>query len=232
MVKSGKTYDYHVSGHGDVTALTDENGNVVAEYQYDAWGNIISSTGSMKDNNPYRYAGYRYDEMTGLYYLMARYYDATDGRFITLDTFHGFEDDPQSLNLYTYTKNNPIKYIDPDGHNPVLIWLGGLGVRMAIKYGPRAASYIKNMVMRHVGHLKKTYDIQTNPKSNQKWIVQIIHKKTKQRLFAIEEHGVEFIQKNGRGKLQRKVWHFHAPPDTKKHNVPSFLIPNGYRVLH
>ncbi|WP_431019326.1 RHS repeat-associated core domain-containing protein [Anoxybacillus sp. D401a] len=89
MTRNGTTYYYYVNGHGDVTALTDANGNVVAQYQYDAWGNIISQTGTMASSNPYRYAGYRYDEETGLYYLMARYYDANIGRFITRDTFRG-----------------------------------------------------------------------------------------------------------------------------------------------
>lgn len=75
----------------------------------------------MASQNPIRYAGYYYDEETGLYYLMARYYDAEVGRFLTRDSFHGFEDEPQSLNLYSYTKNNPVIYVDHDGHNPLLI---------------------------------------------------------------------------------------------------------------
>lgn len=70
----------------------------------------------MASVNPYRYAGYRYDESTGLYYLMARYYDAGVGRFITRDSFHGFVNDPLSLNQYSYTQNNPINYVDPKGH--------------------------------------------------------------------------------------------------------------------
>jgi RHS repeat-associated protein len=116
MTKNGQTYYYHLNGHGDVVALTDNNGNVVAEYEYDAWGNILSQTGSLASENPYRYAGYRYDEVTGLYYLMSRYYDANIGRFLTRDTFHGFGDEPQSLNQYAYAHNNPVMNIDPDGH--------------------------------------------------------------------------------------------------------------------
>jgi RHS repeat-associated protein len=116
MTKNGVTYHYHVNGHGDVTALTDANGNIVAEYEYDAWGNILSQTGSMASEDPLRYAGYYYDEETGLYYLMARYYDAEIGRFLTRDSFHGFEDEPLSINKYLYTKNNPISYVDPNGH--------------------------------------------------------------------------------------------------------------------
>ncbi|MED5051002.1 RHS repeat-associated core domain-containing protein [Anoxybacillus rupiensis] len=116
MTKGGVTYYHHLNGHGDVVALTDASGNVVAQYEYDAWGNIVSKTGALATANPYRYAGYYYDEETRLYYLMARYYDANMGRFITRDTFHGFENEPQSLNQYAYTKNNPVMYIDSSGH--------------------------------------------------------------------------------------------------------------------
>ena len=116
MTYNNATYYYHLDGHGSVTAMTDASGNTVAQYQYDAWGNIITQSGAMASVNPYRYSGYRYDEATGLYYLMARYYDAGTGRFITRDTFHGFEDDQLSLNQYAYTNNNPVMHVDPSGH--------------------------------------------------------------------------------------------------------------------
>ena len=116
MTKNGTTYHYHINGHGDVTAMTDANGSIVAQYEYDAWGNITSQSGTMASNNPIRYAGYRYDNETGLYYLKARYYDADIGRFLTRDSFHGIENDPLSLNQYAYTKNNPVMYKDANGH--------------------------------------------------------------------------------------------------------------------
>jgi RHS repeat-associated protein len=116
MTKSGVTYYYHINGHGDVTSLTDSSGTVVAQYQYDAWGNILSQTGSMASSNPYRYAGYRYDVSTGLYYLMTRYYDPNVGRFITRDSYPGFRNDPLSLNRYNYTDSNPVNNVDPYGY--------------------------------------------------------------------------------------------------------------------
>jgi RHS repeat-associated protein len=130
MVNGGLTYYYHINGHGDVTKLTDASGIIVAEYQYDAWGNIISQSGTMASSNRYRYAGYQYDEATGLYYLMARYFNAGIGRFITRDNFHGFEDNPLSLNQYTYTENNPAGYIDPSGY-----------YRTNFSTGPRGGGY-------------------------------------------------------------------------------------------
>jgi RHS repeat-associated protein len=117
MTKGGITYYYHINGHGDVTKLTDASGNVVAEYQYDAWGNItFQSSGTIASSNPYRYAGYRYDKDTSLYYLNARYYDSNVGRFITRDSFYGIAFDTQSLNLYNYCQSNPVGYVDTSGH--------------------------------------------------------------------------------------------------------------------
>ncbi|MFC0298736.1 RHS repeat-associated core domain-containing protein [Geobacillus jurassicus] len=116
MNKGGETYFYHYNAHGDVIALTDAQGNVVARYEYDTWGQIRSQTGVLADENPYRYAGYQYDEETGLYYLMARYYHPTHGVFLSLDPDPGDADDILTQNGYTYANNNPVMLVDPDGH--------------------------------------------------------------------------------------------------------------------
>ncbi|MGD9568538.1 MAG: RHS repeat-associated core domain-containing protein, partial [Sedimentibacter sp.] len=132
MTYNGATYYYHIDGHGNVTAMTDASGNTVAQYSYDAWGKILSQSGSMAAINPFRYAGYRYDEATGLYYLMARYYDPGVGRFISRDTFHGFEDEPLSLNQYAYCNNNPVMYVDPSGHIPNGWWNSTINIGRVI----------------------------------------------------------------------------------------------------
>ena len=69
-----------------------------------------------------RYAGYQYDEATGLYYLNARMYDPTVARFLQEDTYTGDVKDPLSLNLYTYCHNNPLIYDDLTGHSIKDIW--------------------------------------------------------------------------------------------------------------
>ncbi|QUI24512.1 DNRLRE domain-containing protein [Vallitalea pronyensis] len=143
MTKNSTTFYYHLNGHSDVVALTDANGDIVAEYKYDAWGNIISQTGLMASENPFRYAGYKYDETIGLYYLMARYYDSKIGRFITRDTFYGFDDNPLSLNQYSYTQNNPVMFTDPTGHYSFYIsksFYFGAGSRLSA----RIRGYITN----------------------------------------------------------------------------------------
>ena len=83
MTRGGKTYYYQTNYRGDVIALTDSAGAVVATYEYDVYGNLLKETGSVE--NPYRYAGYRYEGETGLYYLQSRYYNPETGRFLTRD---------------------------------------------------------------------------------------------------------------------------------------------------
>ena len=115
MTYQGSTYYYLTNYRGDVLALTDSNGDIVAKYTYDAWGNIMSEIGTMATINPYRYAGYRYDESTKLYYLMARYYNPDTGVFLSLDSVRGDIMNPLTLNGYSYANNNPVMNIDPNG---------------------------------------------------------------------------------------------------------------------
>ena len=79
VVHNGKPYGYLYNLQGDVIALIDSNGKKVVEYKYDAWGRMLSKTGTMTSTlgtlNPFRYRGYVYDEETGLYYLRSRYYN-------------------------------------------------------------------------------------------------------------------------------------------------------------
>ncbi len=110
-------YNYMYNGHADVTALLAADGTIVASYYYDAFGTVLEKNENKGINNPYRYAGYVFDNATSLYYLNARYYDSKIARFMSEDTYTGEDNDPLSLNLYTYCLNNPIVYTDPTGHH-------------------------------------------------------------------------------------------------------------------
>ncbi len=80
---SGETECFLVKNQqGDVEKVIAADGTVLAAYTYDAWGNILSSTGSLANANPIRYRGYYFDSETGLYYLHSRNYDPQPGRFI------------------------------------------------------------------------------------------------------------------------------------------------------
>ena len=97
------------------------SGNYVVQYSYDAWGNIVSTSGTLASTlgqyNPFRYRGYYYDEETGLYYLQSRYYDPVVGRFISPDStdFLGITGTTLSYNLFAYCENNAVNNVDPSG---------------------------------------------------------------------------------------------------------------------
>ncbi|MBQ2956029.1 MAG: hypothetical protein IJE08_06165 [Clostridia bacterium] len=104
---------------GDVIALIDASGNIVVEYKYDTWGQVIGRTGILVDSlgwlNPFRYRGYVYDEETGLYYLKSRYYNPEWGRFITFDPIMGMKNAPLKQNVFCYAANDPVACGDYDG---------------------------------------------------------------------------------------------------------------------
>ena len=124
--QSSLTY-FLYNGHGDVVQTVDEAGTIKNQYDYDIWGNPTLTVETTP--NAIRYAGEFLDNETGLYYLRARYYDPYTGRFITEDSYWGEDENPLSLNRYTYCENDPIQYVDPTGHLSAneLDWLFGKG---------------------------------------------------------------------------------------------------------
>ena len=120
---NGTEYFYVKNAQGDVTGLVSTSGTRVVTYTYDAWGNPLSTTGSMAATlgaqNPLRYRGYVYDTETGLYYLQSRYYNPGWGRFIGADSFSTIAISLDSAlwdkNLFSYCDNNPISRADDGG---------------------------------------------------------------------------------------------------------------------
>ncbi|MBU5470492.1 hypothetical protein KQI85_08905 [Falcatimonas sp. MSJ-15] len=100
---------YHGNERMDVEYITDESGNVVNCYAYDAFGSIISSSETIP--NRYTYNGEAYDKATEQYYLRKRYYNPKLSRFIQEDEYRG-----DGLNLYAFCANNPVMYVDPSGY--------------------------------------------------------------------------------------------------------------------
>jgi RHS repeat-associated protein len=116
MVISGASYYYHADHLGSIRVLTDANEDIVATYQYDAFGTILQETGDI--SNPYRFTGREWDVESGLYYYRARYYNAIMGRFLQKDP-QGMVDGP---NLYVYVRNNPVNFKDPMGKEMRMIY--------------------------------------------------------------------------------------------------------------
>ena len=112
---SFETYYYVLNLQGDVVKLIQANGHVVAQYTYDAWGNV-SSSGRLAEINPLRYRGYYYDNETGFYYLQSRYYDPANRRFINADSLASTGQGSLGTNMFAYCNNCPTIYHDPSGH--------------------------------------------------------------------------------------------------------------------
>jgi YD repeat-containing protein len=74
---NGTTYYYAKNLQGDIVAILNASGTAVVQYTYDAWGKLLSTTGSMANtlgvHNPLRYRGYVYDTESTLYYFRCRW---------------------------------------------------------------------------------------------------------------------------------------------------------------
>ena len=138
---------YQYNAHGDVVNLANQAGGITRSYDYSAFG--IEENPDAEDLNPFRYCGEYFDSETGTYYLRARYYDPSIGRFTQPDSHWNninriYGDDPrkineredalgnklysyspeisaiwQSGNLYAYALNNPVFYCDTSGNAAV-----------------------------------------------------------------------------------------------------------------
>jgi RHS repeat-associated protein len=106
---------YGYDGGGSVRQLTNSAGAVTDSYEYDAFGNKINSTGTTPNN--YFYRGEQFDSDLGLYYLRARYYNPSTGRFMSRDPLSGLEWDPKTLHKYLYVGSDPVNYVDPRGRD-------------------------------------------------------------------------------------------------------------------
>jgi len=104
-----ETYYYHQDEQLSTALITDEIAGIRNSYQYDGFGVQLEVSEQLP--NHIRYTGQQYDDLTGQFYLRARYYNPELGRFMQEDVYQG-----DGLNLYAYCSNNPVVYYDPSGY--------------------------------------------------------------------------------------------------------------------
>lgn len=107
-------YFHFDSGHNTI-AITDDNDSVKATYTYLPYGELSEKTGTILQ--PFTFLGeFGVEQETdSCYYIRARYYDASTRRFLSKDPLFGDGFEPQSLNRYVYSLNNPLQIFDPTG---------------------------------------------------------------------------------------------------------------------
>ena len=110
-IQYGEKKYYQGDGTGNVTGYLKGNGEEEARYEYYAFGQERKKEGETE--NPYQYAGARYDETVGMYYMEGSWYYPESGQYINGQRGN------ESLTRYAYRENNPLNYADYSGFAPV-----------------------------------------------------------------------------------------------------------------
>ncbi|KAF4571716.1 hypothetical protein EYR40_008236 [Pleurotus pulmonarius] len=112
---------FHTDHLGSITAVSDESGDIITQYEYDPYGQVRIIKGA--DVSRYKFSGK--EKFGDLYYFGARFYDPEIGRFLTIDNYplsmEGIK--PSTFNMYLFSRNDPINFIDLNGNVPWWHWL-------------------------------------------------------------------------------------------------------------
>jgi RHS repeat-associated protein len=129
---NGSTF-YHADGAGNITSLIDDNQNIVARYEYDAFGRLIGEWGVKASVNTMQFSSMPRDAQSGLVLFPTRPYEPNFGRFLSHDQIG----EGGGINLYAFVGNSPLNRGDPLG----LAWydyIPGLGVGIEEAQGAAA----------------------------------------------------------------------------------------------
>ena len=144
---------YHADGNGNITAMVNTNGIVVARYNYDPYGNLLGMSGPLAEANTYRFSSKEWNGNAGLYYYGFRFYEPNVQRWLNRDPLgdiaslgvlveledgaYSFPDAGEFIDqeementglspqLMGYAYNNPVSLSDADGRIAPLaaLWL-------------------------------------------------------------------------------------------------------------
>jgi RHS repeat-associated protein len=91
--------------------MVSTNGAMVAQYQYDPFGNIEWMSGPLASVNRYRFSSKEWNDTAGLYYYGFRFYDPNLQRWPNRDPI----EEEGGINLYDYVNNAPMNFVDLNG---------------------------------------------------------------------------------------------------------------------
>jgi RHS repeat-associated protein len=114
MIKGAAVNYFHKDHLGSSTVMTDSDGELIESTEFMPFGAAREHSGP--NVSDYKFTDQEFDAESGLYNFNARLYDPLIGRFITPDSIVQAPYDPQTLNRYSYARNNPLIYVDPSGH--------------------------------------------------------------------------------------------------------------------
>jgi len=117
--QSGNVYFYHLDHLVGTNVITDSDGSLIERIKYYPFGEIREG-----GNEKYSFTGKEKDKLTDFYYFEARYYNPEFKHFTQADIATPDLYTPQMLNRYAYVLNNPLKFVDPNGKNPLLAIVG------------------------------------------------------------------------------------------------------------
>jgi len=133
-------YYIHQDYLGSILCLSDEEGNPVERYSFDAWGHRRNpakwsqwqedSTGFVINRG---FTEHEHMDLFGLINMNGRIYDPDLGRFLSPDPYVQMPDNSQNFNRYSYALNNPLKYTDPSGEFFVEAIMLGMYINTAIQ---------------------------------------------------------------------------------------------------
>lgn len=148
QTRAGTPSYYLYDGHGSTRALADHTGSLTDSYDYDAFGVLLNSSGDTE--NAYRYTGEQLDPSLDQYYLRARYYDQSSGRFTQQDTWLGNSQDPITLHKYLYGNADPVNGVDPSGNMTLTMSMGNIsimGALSSIGYHSAGVSLVSSLMV-------------------------------------------------------------------------------------
>ena len=114
----------HTDNLGSVESVTDANGGVAEHRSYKPFGERRSPIWGQPPQGPFTskttkgFTGQEEDAELGLVNAKGRMLDPRVGRFLSVDPIVSNVWRGQSLNAYSYVRNNPLAYVDPSGFEP------------------------------------------------------------------------------------------------------------------